>query len=380
MTENKPNLQKILIVDDSEMNRAILTDMLEDEYQIIEAENGIEAINILKNHKDEISLMLLDIVMPDMDGFDVLKIMNQNNWISDVPVIIISAENSSKQIEWAYDLGVTDFIVRPFDAVIVRRRVVNTILLFTKQKHLISLVEKQVYEKEKRSSLMIDVLSHIVEFRNAESGLHVVHVRKLTYLLLDALIQNTGRYHLSKTDISLISMASALHDIGKISIDEKILNKPGRFTPEEFAVMKTHSMAGAEMLDNIPFHRDDPLVRFAYEICRWHHERYDGKGYPDGLKGDEIPITAQVVALADVYDALTSERVYKKAISHDKAIQMILNGECGMFNPLLLKCLKDNEENIRLEMQDDTNENLKLSNIQSITEEILNNDTMEDML
>ncbi len=333
--------QKILIVDDSELNRAILADMLDDEYEIVEAEDGLQGVGLLQQRSAEISLVLLDIVMPEMDGFGVLEVMAQNHWIEDIPVIMISAETGSSHIERAYELGVTDFISRPFDALIVHRRVVNTIMLYAKQKRLANMVADQIYENEQRSSLLIDILSHIVEFRNGESGLHVLNVRTLTELMLNHLVQKTDRYHLSASDISMICTASALHDIGKISIDEKILNKPGRFTDEEFAIMKTHSLAGAEMLENLPIHQDDPLVKVAYDICRWHHERWDGRGYPDGLCGDEIPIAAQIVALADVYDALTSKRCYKDSFSHDKAVEMILAGQCGTFNPLLMECLQE---------------------------------------
>ena len=317
--------QKILIVDDSEMNRAILSDMLDGEYDILEAENGKEGVAMLQQHSQEISLVLLDIVMPEMDGFGVLSMMNKNHWIEDIPVIMISAERGSSHIERAFELGITDFISRPFDGLIVHRRVVNTILLYAKQKRLTSMVAEQIFEKEHRSSLMIDILSHIVEFRNGESGMHVRHVHTLTETMLQTLVQKTDRYHISPTDISVISTASALHDIGKIAIPEEILNKPGRFTPEEFAVMKTHSTVGADMLEALPYYQDEPLVRAAYQICRWHHERWDGRGYPDGLKGDDIPISAQIVALADVYDALTSVRVYKPAYTHEQAVAMILS-------------------------------------------------------
>jgi len=323
------------------MNRSILADMLDNEYEIIEAEDGAAAIAVLQKHVLDISLVLLDVVMPRMDGFEVLTVMNQKHWIEDVPVIMISAESGSTQMERAYELGATDFITRPFDMVIVRRRVVNTILLYAKQKKLVGLLADQIYEKERSSSMMVDILSHIVEFRNGESGVHIIHVRTLTEVLLQQIQSKTDRYQLSPAEISLISTASALHDIGKIAIDGDILNKPGRLTPEEFEVMKTHSLIGAEMLKNLPAYENEPLVKSAYEICRWHHERYDGRGYPDGLVGDDIPISAQIVALADVYDALTSERCYKKAYPHETAVQMILEGQCGAFNPLLLDCLRD---------------------------------------
>ncbi len=342
--------QKILIVDDSEMNRAILADILGGEYEIIEAENGVEGVANIQKYGVEISLVLLDVVMPQMDGFGVLEMMHQHRWIEDIPVIMISSESGSAFVERAYEMGVSDFISRPFDALVVHRRVVNTILLYAKQKRLISMVAEQIYEKEQQSSLMIDILSHIVEFRNGESGLHVRHVHMLTELLLNRLVQMTDRYPLTHQDIALISTASALHDIGKISIDEAILNKPGRLTDAEFKIMKSHSRIGAEMLKGLADYQGEPLVRTAYEICRWHHERYDGRGYPDGLKGDEIPISAQIVAIADVYDALTSERVYKSAYSHETAIRMILNGECGAFNPLVLDCLTEVSPHIQEEM------------------------------
>ena len=213
---------------------------------------------------------------------------------------------------------------------------VNTILLYAKQKKLVSLVAEQIYEKERRSNLMIDILSHIVEFRNGESGMHVRHVHILTETLLTELMRRTDKYRLTPADISVISTASALHDIGKIAIPSEILNKPGRLTDEEFQVMKTHSMVGWQMIADLPGFQDEPLVKYAYEICRWHHERYDGRGYPDGLKGDSIPISAQVVALADVYDALCCRRVYKPPIPREKALEMIQTGQCGQFNPRLL--------------------------------------------
>ncbi|MDE7003532.1 MAG: diguanylate cyclase [Oscillospiraceae bacterium] len=362
--------QKILIVDDSEMNRAILADMLGGEFDIIEAENGADGIAMMQKHSMDISLVLLDIVMPVMDGFGVLTEMNKYRWIEDIPVIMISAERGSSHIERAFELGITDFISRPFDALIVHRRVVNTILLYAKQKRLAAMVTEQIYEKEQRSSLMIDILSHCVEFRNGESGMHVRNVHILTETLLSALVRKTDRYHVNQTDISVISMASALHDIGKIAIPEEILNKPGRFTPEEFAIMKTHSMVGAEMLENLPSYQNESLVRFAYQICRWHHERWDGRGYPDGLKGDEIPISAQIVAMADVYDALTSERVYKPPFSHEQAVSMIVGGECGQFNPLVLECLKECEDEIREELTGNGEQRRSQREIQNVAREL----------
>ena len=375
-SEKRSPRQTILIADDSEMNRSILTDMLGDEYEIMEAENGVEAVSILQKYGNAISLLLLDIVMPQMDGFGVLTVMNQHRWIEDIPVIVISSESASTHVERAYELGVTEFISRPFDALILHRRVVNTILLYAKQKRLIDLVADQIYEKEQQSGLMVDILSHIVEFRNGESGQHVLHIRTLTELLLRYLSHKEGTCQLSRSEIALICTASALHDIGKISIPGEILNKPGRLTKEEFDTMKTHTLVGAEMLKALPMHQEHPLVKTAYEICRWHHERYDGRGYPDGLKGDEIPISAQVVALADVYDALTSERVYKKAFSHDVAVNMILNGECGQFNPLLMECLKEMGGILEEELHTDSRARTNQRQIQNIAEEMLRHEEL----
>lgn len=376
MNMDNKKKQQILIVDDSEMNRDILSEMLGEEYQIIEAANGAEAVAILQKNSINIDLVLLDIVMPVMDGYEVLAVMNKKQWIDDIPVIMISAENSLSYIEHAYELGVTDFINRPFDALIVHRRVINTLMLYSKQKKLVGMVAEQIYEKEKSNSLMINILSHIVEFRNGESGLHILHVKTFTEILLKRLIQVTDKYDLSPSDISLIINASALHDIGKISIPDEILNKPGRLTKEEFEIMKTHSMVGASMLDDLPYYTDEPLVKKAYEICRWHHERYDGRGYPDGLVGDEIPISAQVVALADVYDALTSERVYKKAFSHETAMNMILNGECGIFNPILIQCLKDTANDIISELKVSSIRNNAEKSLQNVADEILRHDEL----
>lgn len=366
---------KILIVDDSEMNRAILTDILGTEYEIIEAENGVEGIAVLSKQRNDISIMLLDLVMPEMDGFEVLKIMNDKDWISDVPVVIISAENSSAQMSKAYDLGVADFIVRPFDSLIVRHRVVNTLLLYTKQKKLIDLVADKIYEEERHSDMMIDILSHIVEFRNGESGEHILCVKKLTEMFMNQINEKLPDHPYSQTDIGLIRTASALHDIGKIAIDEKILNKPGRLTPEEFEIMKTHSAIGGDMLKNIVAYQDEPLMKLSYEICRWHHERYDGRGYPDGLVGDQIPIHAQVVALADVYNALTSERCYKSAFPHDEAVKMICEGKCGAFSPLLIECLMDLESKIATEMHD-TEPKIDSISVMNITKDLIRHDEL----
>ena len=343
---------RILIVDDSEMNRRILSEMLKGEFEILEAENGEACLDMLDRYETKISLILLDIVMPGMDGFGVLEYMNRNNLIRDIPVIMISGEDSGETMKRAYEWGVSDYIKRPFDMEVVHRRVLNTLKLYAKQRRLVALVTNQIFEKEKNSRMLISVLSEIVEFRNGESGTHVLNINTLTTMILEQLVKKTDKYHLSWSDRMLISTASSLHDIGKIGIDEKILNKPGPLTPEERKIMEKHTVIGADMIASLQMYEDEPLMKVAYQICRWHHERYDGKGYPDGLKGEEIPISAQVVALADVYDALTSERVYKKAYSHEETVQMICNGECGTFNPLLLECLCEIQDHIKKELQE----------------------------
>ena len=336
--EEKP---AILLVDDSMMNRMVLASILGDDYRILEAGDGKQCLELLRAKAGQIALVLLDINMPVLDGFEVLRTMNTNHTIEDVPVIMISSDDSEEVIRKAYELGASDYVSRPFDAKIVYRRVVNTIKLYAKQRRLVQMVSDQIRAREKNTDVLVGVLSQIVEFRNGESGSHVRHIRVIAETLLHRLMELTNRYDLTPEQQDNIPLASALHDIGKIGIDEAILNKPGRLTAEEFAVIKTHSMLGAEMLQKTESFADQPLLQTAYEIARWHHERWDGRGYPDGLKGDDIPISAQLVSMADVYDALTSERCYKKAFPHETAVQMITNGECGAFNPLLIQCLLD---------------------------------------
>ena len=348
------NKSQILLVDDSAMNRMILKEILGGDYSILEAENGQECLEKLQTEAENIALVLLDINMPVMDGFEVLKAMNANHTIEDIPVIMISSDDSDAAIRRSYELGANDYVNRPFDARIVYRRVTNTIKLYAKQRRLVQMVSDQIRARENNTDMLVGVLSHIVEFRNGESGAHVRHIRIITELLLHRLLEISSQYPITAEQQDNIPLASALHDIGKIGIDETILNKPGKLTPEEFEVVKTHSMLGAEMLHQLENFNEQPLLQTAYEITRWHHERWDGRGYPDGLKGDEIPISAQLVALADVYDALTSERCYKKAFSHEKAVQMILNGECGAFNPLLLQCLTDMQTDLKVQLQQRT--------------------------
>ena len=362
--------QKILIADDAKFNRDILKEFLGETYDYLEAENGNQVIQMLGENIG-IDLMLLDINMPQMNGFEVLEIMKRSQCIDETPVIMISAEESVDAMRKAYEMGITDYITRPFDSVIVKKRVQNTLELYANQKRLINVVVDQVYEKEENNDIMLRILSNVLGSRNSESSEHILHIRTATKMMLRQLLKTTDAYHLTETDIAIITTASSLHDIGKIRIPEEILNKPGRLTDEEFKIMKTHSEIGASMIWDMHFLQDHPLVHTAWEICRWHHERWDGKEYPDGLKGEKIPISAQVVSIADVYDALTSERCYKKAFDHDTAIQMILDGQCGQFNPLLLKCLKELSFQLSKMLDKGMEDNEYYHEIQRLTNEIL---------
>ena len=362
--------QKILIVDDSKFNRDILKEILGEKYNYLEAENGNQAIQMIGENIG-IDLMLLDINMPQMNGFEVLKIMKRSQCIEETPVIMISSEESVDTMREAYEMGITDYITRPFDSVIVKKRVQNTLSLYANQNHLVNVVVDQIYEKEDNNNIMIRILSSILGSRNSESREHILHIKTATEMMLRQLIKITDVYHLTEADIALITTASSLHDIGKIYIPEEILNKPGRLTDEEFKIMKTHSELGADMIQDMHLPQEKPLVHTAWEICRWHHERWDGKGYPDGLKGEEIPISAQVVSIADVYDALTSERCYKKAFDHDTAIKMILDGQCGQFNPILLKCLKELSPRFFKMFSNETDDNKQYYEAQRLSNEIL---------
>lgn len=342
---------QVLIIDDSELNRDLLKEMLRDRYEILEAADGEKGLALLYELGTKISLVLLDVVMPKVGGFDVLAVMQKERWLDDIPVMMISAEDSPAFIQKAYDMGASDYITRPFNMNVVRQRSDNITKLYAKQRRLLNLVTSQIQEKERNNHIIISILSEVVGLKNGESRKHILNVSRITELLLSRVMQRSSRYHLTWQDEALITNAAALHDIGKIGIDEKILNKPGKLTQEEFEIMKTHTLIGAKMIENLEGFQEEPLVKVTYAICRWHHERWDGRGYPDGLKGDAIPISAQIVSIADVYDALTSKRVYKDAFAHEKAIWMILNGECGLFNPLLLDCLLDIKDSLKEELE-----------------------------
>ncbi len=350
MTNNNKNKNKILVVDDVAINRLVLRELFDGLFEILEAENGKKALEILDMEQENIKIVLLDIIMPVMNGMEVLQQMNHNDMIKKIPVIIISGTDDDESTLRAYELGASDMIRKPFNAEIIYRRVENVMDLYTYKNNLEQRVAEQkaiLAEQEKKikatNLFLIDALSTTVEFRSSESGEHVKRVRVLTKFFLGYLKED---YHLSDDQIEAISNASALHDIGKIGISDNILLKPGKLTNEEFEIMKTHSMIGCQILDSLGYFDDLEFYKYCYEICRFHHERYDGRGYPDKLVGEEIPIWAQIVSLVDVYDALTSPRVYKKSFTHDEAIHMILNNECGTFNPVLLETMYKHEKEI----------------------------------
>lgn len=342
---------KILIVDDVEINRELLSEILNEEYTILMAENGKEAMKILEEHHEEIAVLMLDLVMPEMDGFAVLRELDRRPWSKNIG-IIISSDNTIKTETECFDLGVSDFVHRPFDNRLVKKRVNNVVSLYQYQQELEAKVEKQTATLRKQYRLLqmqaeqlrqsrtnvIDILGTVVEYRNLESGQHIERVKGYTRLLAERLMIDYPEYGLTQKEVDVIVSASALHDIGKIAIPDSILLKPGRLTEEEFEYMKSHTTKGGEILNSIKNVWDEEYGKVSYEICRHHHERYDGRGYPDGLKGEAIPLSAQIVSIADVYDALVNERVYKSAYSKEKAFQMIVTGECGVFSPKLLDC------------------------------------------
>lgn len=342
---------KILIIDDSEKNRGELTEMLEREFDVINASDAKQGIEMINKYGEDIALLLLEVKICGMSGFEVLTYMKHSGLTENIPIIMISDEKSESFIRRAYDLGAVDYIGRPFDFQTVYKRVLNTIKLYAKQRRLEKLVARNMVEKEKNNRMLIGVLEQVIEYRNGESGIHVSHIKILTEMLLDKLMQKTDKYNLSWSQRMMIITASALHDIGKVGIEEKIINKTEKLTEEESNEMKMHTLIGAGMIENLDEYKDEELMQIAYGICRGHHERYDGKGYPDGLKGDDIPIGAQVVALADEYDRLVMGRPNKKSVSHEQAVNMIKDRECGKFNPILVECFLEISDEIKARLQ-----------------------------
>jgi len=346
---------KILIVDDAELNRDILTGILEEEYTVIEAADGKTALSILEQQHDELVVVLLDLMMPEVDGYQVLEVMRKKQWMEKLPVLIISGETALNAEKKCFEYGVSDFIKKPFDNFLVKKRVSNIISLFQYQNELEKKVEKQTETLRKQYRLLqlqaeklhksneniVDILGTVVECRNLESGEHIQRVKGFTKILANELMKEYPEYGLTEQLVQTIVSASSLHDVGKIAIPDHILMKPGRLTQEEFEYMKSHTTRGSEIIDQIKDVWEGDYQKIGYEICRHHHERYDGKGYPDGLAGEDIPVSAQIVAVADVYDALVSERVYKSAYSKDEAFHMIVTGECGVFSPKLLECFRN---------------------------------------
>lgn len=331
----------VLIADDNPMNRSMLSDILGDEFEIIEAADGIHAFNLIKHDEEKLELLMLDMMMPKMDGFDILVSMKKLRPAVNIPVIMIASESSPSYLKRAFDLGITDYVSWPFDVTVVRNRVNNAIMLHASKRRILNFFSGRIYDAQKNSQQIINMLSHLIEHRDLEGDDHILRVNVVTRLLLERLNQRRAWCHLTNESIALITMASALHDIGKIYVPNRILKKPGKLTERELAMAKSHAAAGAELAEKFLSKQNQELAGIVYGICRWHHERYDGGGYPDGLKGDNIPIAAQVVALADVYGSLTSIRVYGKKYTHRAALEMILNGECGHFNPELLECLRE---------------------------------------
>lgn len=337
----------ILIVDDIETNRAILTQLFEENYKILCAENGEQAIEYIEKYETSIAVVLLDLIMPIMDGFGVLDFMSKNKYLSSIPVILITGESRIESDEKAYSYGVADIIYKPFVARVVVRRTQNVIDLYQNKKNMERRLKEQAeellknaQELKENNDFLVDALSTVVEFRSLESGAHIRCIKNFTQVLLEKLQENYSQYNMDKETIDMIVRASALHDIGKIGISDAILLKPGRLTPEEFAVMKTHTTIGCDILARFNRNKENQFYKYCYEICRHHHEKWDGKGYPDGLKGDEIPLSAQIVAVADIYDALVSKRIYKDAFAHERACHMIVNGECGQLSPVALECFQ----------------------------------------
>ena len=360
--------EKVLIVEDMEINREILVNILEDEYAILQARDGVEAMEIIDREKDDIVAILLDLVMPNMDGFEVMQRLRDSGLIKKIPVLVISASNQPTTEAKCLELGVADFIAKPFDSSIVKKRVRNMAYYYVYKSDLEERVEEQTSKLRQQNKMLkeqadklrevnesiIDMLGAVVEYRSLESGQHIQRVKGYTRILGTYVMHEYPEYNLTETELDVIVAASALHDVGKVAIPDCILLKPGRLTDEEFREMKEHTTRGCRILENIKELWEGHYGKASYDICRYHHERYDGKGYPDGIAGEDIPIAAQLVAVADVYDALTNDRCYKKAFSPDEAYEMIMRGDCGKFSAKILKAFertKDDFERLTIEIK-----------------------------
>lgn len=336
----------ILIADDQEINREILKVIFEEQYEILEASDGTQAIDLIEAHCETIVLVFLDLLMPGKSGLDVLAFMTDKGYMDAIPVIMITGEATADTDEKAYEYGVSDIIYKPFAPKVVMRRSMNIIELFAHRIDIERKLEERTKELreskeklERSNEFLVNALSSVVEFRSLESGEHIQRVKHLTKIMLKYVRKFYPQYQLTKEQVGLIVNASGLHDLGKVAIPDSILLKPGKLTAEEFEEMKKHTIYGCELLEQFK-QEETEFYRYCYDICRYHHERYDGRGYPDHLKGDEIPIWAQVVSIIDVYDALVSKRVYKEAYAEDEAARMIRDGECGTFSPVMLDCFR----------------------------------------
>lgn len=338
---------KILIVDDIEINRVILSEIFKTDWKILEAADGEAALELVKNNYQSIAVILLDIVMPKLNGFEVLKKLAEKSEWARIPVILITGDTASDVDRRGYEMGVSDIIKKPFNLHVVKKRVSNTIELYIHQNGLEDLVAEQTKELEKQAEQLrdvnihlIDTLSTVVEFRSMESGEHIRRIKGFTSVMMNKIAEEYPEYEITPKMINAVTVSSAMHDVGKIAIPDNILLKPGKLTNEEFDIMKQHTIRGCEVISAISAVQNEEYYNYSYEICRYHHERYDGKGYPDHLVGDEIPISAQAVSIADVYDALQSKRCYKEAYGKDETFRMIINGECGTFSPKILRCFE----------------------------------------
>ena len=347
--------RSIMLVDDNDINRGILAEIFKDKYNIIEASDGSEAVRLINQESSKLAAILLDVIMPGMDGYAVLEAMvNHDNLNERIPVLMITADTSTEAERTSYEKGAADVIHKPFDPVIVDRRVSKAIELYDHKNNLETKVDDQtrilkkqfIYLKKQEERLrysnekVIDTIATIIEFRNMESGYHLKRIKGFVRILALTAMNNYPEMGLTPHMIEVLTQASAMHDVGKISVPDSILLKPGRLTSEEFEVMKSHTTRGCEIIEKLKDIQDKEYYEACLDICRHHHERYDGRGYPDGLKGEENSIGAQLTAIADVYDALVSDRVYKSAYPVDKAYEMIKNGECGVFSPKLLACFE----------------------------------------
>lgn len=362
--------KSILIVDDTKVDRALISKLFKNEYALIEATNGKEALESIYQNIDSLVMVLLDLIMPVMNGFELLRYMRESKLLERIPVVMITSEDSQESEVKALMLGASDIIRKPFNAYVVKQRVCNILDLYSHKTELESIVKRQMKKLSATNDYLVDSLSTVIECRSMESGLHIRRIRSFTNVLLHALSEDINQYGLNPRMITTITSASSMHDIGKISIPDSILLKPGRLTSDEFEVMKQHTVKGCDILNQFRHINDKQYLKFCYDICKYHHERWDGNGYPEGLKGDRIPLCAQVVAIADVYDALTTNRVYKPAYTHEKAVQMIINGECGVFSTNMLRAfLKVSSKFERLSIGFSTNDKFYNSMKDNLEEE-----------